>query len=124
MGAKRLAASWFLRVGVATAILSGIGILASPGSALAAELPLVQDMAPVAHAILFFAAALFVETLRIRRVHGRGCLALCRAAVNRNLARLSQRGQSARAAHGRSGGAGISVVGLTEPLERNRGLRR
>ncbi|MEO5325399.1 hypothetical protein PV773_19005 [Mesorhizobium sp. CC13] len=37
-GAKRLAAIWFLRVGVATAILTGIGILAGQGNAMAAEL--------------------------------------------------------------------------------------
>jgi hypothetical protein len=75
MSAKRLAARWFLRVGVATAILSGIGFLANPGNAMAAELPPVQDMAPAASAAIFFAAALFVATLRIGRVHGRGCLA-------------------------------------------------
>lgn len=123
MGAKRLAASWFLRVGVATAILSGIGMMADPGNAMAAEFSPVQDMAPATHAITLFAAALFIETLRIRRVHGRGCLASCQAAVNRNLARLSLRGQSARAVHGRSGGAGISVVGLIEPQEPKRGPR-
>lgn len=37
-GAKRLAAIWFLRVGIATAILTGIGILADHGNAIAAEL--------------------------------------------------------------------------------------
>jgi hypothetical protein len=74
MGAKRLAARWFLRVGVATAILSGIGILANPGNAMAAELLPKLDMASATHAIVFFATALFVATLRIRRVHGRGCL--------------------------------------------------
>lgn len=75
MGAKRSTARWFLRVGVATAILSGIGILADPGNAMAADLLPVQDMAPAAHAILVFATALFVATLHICRVHGRGCLA-------------------------------------------------
>lgn len=122
MGAKRLAARWFLKVGVATAILSGIGMMADPG-AMAAEFLPVQDMATATNAITLFAAAFFIETLRIRRVHGRGCLASCQAAVNRNLARLSLRGQSARAVHGRSGGAGISVVGLIEPQEPKRGPR-
>ncbi|GAA2832583.1 hypothetical protein [Aminobacter aminovorans] len=75
MSAKRLAARWFLRVGVATAILSGIGFLANSGNAMAAELPPVQDMAPTASAAIFFATALFVATLHIGRVHGRGCLA-------------------------------------------------
>lgn len=46
MGAKRLFAIWFLRVGVATAILTGIGVLASPGGATAAEISARQDMAP------------------------------------------------------------------------------
>lgn len=111
MDARRLAARWFLRVGVATAILSGIGILSDLGNAMAAEVLPAQDMAPTTHAIFFFAAALFLETLRIRQVHGRGCLASCRAAVSGNLARLLWRGQSTRAVHGRSGGAGISVAG-------------
>lgn len=106
MGAKRLAARWFLRVGVATAILSGIGILADPGNAMAAELLPVQDMAPAAHAILVFATALFVATLHIGRVHGRGCLAW----VSRTSRVTRSEGQDTRAVHGRSGGAGIRLI--------------
>lgn len=36
MSAKRMALKWLLRVGIATAILAGIGILGNPGSAMAA----------------------------------------------------------------------------------------
>lgn len=73
MGARRSTATWFLRVGIATAILSGIGVLADPGSALAADLLSGQGSVPAGRLIQAFATALFVTTLCIRQVHGRGC---------------------------------------------------
>lgn len=51
MGARRLAASWFLRVGIATAMLTGIGVLAERGNASATALPQSQDVASTPHGI-------------------------------------------------------------------------
>jgi len=45
MGARRLAARWFLRVGIATAILTGIGMLADRDDASAARWLSKQGMA-------------------------------------------------------------------------------
>lgn len=47
MSAKRMALRWLLRVGIATAILAGIGILGDPGNAMAANLAPGQGSATV-----------------------------------------------------------------------------
>lgn len=70
MGAKREAAKWFLRVGGATAILSGIAVLAEPGNAMAAGLLPKLGMASATHAVSLFATVLFIANLYIAAFNG------------------------------------------------------
>ncbi|WP_378947920.1 hypothetical protein [Mesorhizobium sp. ANAO-SY3R2] len=109
MGNGRLALSWLLRVGVATAILTGVGILAGSHDAMAAELSPESGMAPATRIILLLAAASFVATLCFRRVHGRGRPVLCRVAVHGTSRGNRGEDQVPAPPTGRSGGAGVSA---------------
>lgn len=108
MGTKRLALNWLLRVGIATAILTGAGILASPSDAMAADMSPELGMAPATRIILLLAAASFVATLCFRRVHGRGRPVLRRVAVH-GTSRVNRGEDQVPAPTGRSGGAGVSA---------------
>lgn len=107
MGARRPALNWLLRVGVATAILTGVGILASPGSALAVELLPEAGIASAIRTALILVAVSFVATLCFRRVQGRG--RPVRAAAHGTSRVKRGEDQVPAPPTGRSGGAGVSA---------------
>lgn len=101
------AKKWLVRVGIATAILTVVGIFAQPGQAMAAgaEPPIGSET----WAILVFALVWFLGSLRIRRSRGRLRLGFEPATVRRTSSAWARGGRSARVPGGSSGGAGASA---------------
>ena len=61
--------SWLLKVALATAALTALGVFASPGRAMAAEQ--VQGGNSLAHALTLLALAWLLSSIRVQRIGGR-----------------------------------------------------
>ncbi|MBA3446346.1 MAG: hypothetical protein H0T56_01820 [Pseudaminobacter sp.] len=67
MGLTRIGTTWLVRVGIATATLTGIGMMAEPGKNIATGAMASVDLRNAGHAILLFAIVWFLASLRVQR---------------------------------------------------------
>jgi uncharacterized membrane protein YbhN (UPF0104 family) len=67
----RICASWLVRVGIATATLAGIGMMADPARKVASGAAAGTSDPTLLHALALFAIVWLIASLRIRRSAGR-----------------------------------------------------
>lgn len=67
----RIGASWLVRVGIATAALTGVGIMSGPARKVASGSMAGAGDATLLHALVLFAIVWLIASLRIRREAGR-----------------------------------------------------
>lgn len=89
MLARRIGSTWLVRVGIATAALAGIGLMAEPAREVAAGAAAGGDMTFM-HAAALFAIVWVVASLRIRRANGRLMLGFDPVPVRRTPASQAQ----------------------------------
>ena len=67
----RIGATWLVRVGIATAALAGVGMMADPARKVASGAAAGASDANLLHALALFATVWLIASLRIRREAGR-----------------------------------------------------
>jgi uncharacterized membrane protein YbhN (UPF0104 family) len=67
----RIGATWLVRVGIATAALAGVGIMADPARKVTSGAVTGASGATLLHAVALFAIVWLIASLRIRREAGR-----------------------------------------------------
>jgi hypothetical protein len=67
----RIGATWLVRVGIATAALAGVGMMADPARKVASGAAGGTSDATFLHALALFAIVWLIASLRIRRDAGR-----------------------------------------------------
>jgi hypothetical protein len=68
----RIGATWLVRVGIATAALAGVGMMADPARKVASGSAAgASDATTLLHAVALFAIVWLIASLRIRRETGR-----------------------------------------------------
>jgi hypothetical protein len=92
----RIGASWLVRVGIATAALAGVGMMADPARKVASGAAAGASDATL-HAVALFAIVWLIASLRIRREAGRWRLGFDPLPVRRaSAARTANAGDSRR----------------------------
>jgi uncharacterized membrane protein YbhN (UPF0104 family) len=67
----RIGATWLVRVGIATAALAGVGMMANPARKVVSGAAAGAGDATLLHAVALFAIVWLIASLRIRREAGR-----------------------------------------------------
>ncbi len=92
----RIGATWLVRVGIVTAALAGVGMMANPARKVASGAAAGASDATLPHALALFAIVWLIAGLRIRRETGRWRLGFDPLPVKRAAAQQSNAGDSRR----------------------------